>query len=204
MSPENEVCGGTPRQRPSLRSAKPAARLVAAVLLALSGLWPAPGPARAHAYIESSSPPDGARLQAAPDRVRITYTEPVETRVTKLTLIDAEGRTVPGTEQVSEGDMVLILKLPPLPPGRYTVKSNTLGKDGHPTEESIQFAVGRVTGPEAGPDAAQAPARDPAAEEYRAIKRVRAFGLGVLAAAMAIAAVPALRALRRRRGGGAG
>ncbi len=174
----------------------------AAVMAALALVLIAP-PARAHAYIESSTPVDGARLDTAPAEVRITYTEPIETRVTRLTLLDERGRPVAGTEQVSDGDMALILKLPPLPPGRYTVKSNTLGKDGHPTEETIQFVVGRSQGPEAQTLPPSAPSGD-ASEAYRAIRRIRIFGMAGIIVAAALVGVPALRTVRKRREHGEG
>lgn len=119
-----------------------AAAALAAAFVALAGA----GPVGAHAYVDTSEPRDGSVLEVPPAQVRITYAEPVEPNVTKLTLLGPDGKPVPGTTQVAEGDLVLVLRLPPLQPGTYAVRTDTLGKDGHPTREEIRFTVGQPAG----------------------------------------------------------
>lgn len=101
------------------------------------------GTAQAHAWIDTTTPADGAVLTEPPAQVRVQYTEPMEPRVTTLTLLDGRGKPVAGTRQTPEGDrnLALVLHLPELAGGKYTVKATTLGKDGHPTEETISFTV---------------------------------------------------------------
>ncbi|MFO7172764.1 MAG: copper resistance protein CopC [Bacillota bacterium] len=142
---------------------------LAALLLAV----PLAGSALAHAYVERSTPADGAELSAPPPEVRITFTEPLETEFSTLTLLDAQEQPVPGTAQAAEGDRTLVLRLPPLPDGVYKVRWQVLSKDTHVTDGSIQFAVGvplprtrpaepQVIGAPPGGSAQPAPSQPPA------------------------------------------
>lgn len=154
--------------------------------------------AQAHSYIESSVPRDGATLDVPPAEVRLTYTEPLEPRVTTLTLVDAQGRTVPGIRQTVEGNRTLILKLPPLSGGKYTVKTKTLGRDGHVTEETLQFTVnaprdnaGNALENAPAPALVKRPDRDappPAASRQRYFRPIALWG-SILAALVVIGSV---------------
>ncbi len=148
--------------RRSGESARAGVTVVAALFLTLVGLVsPRPGVVLAHSYIEVTDPADGSSLSHPPERVRVTYTEPVEAGITRLLLLDADGKPVPGTRQEAEGRLVLVLHLPPdLAPGTYTVRSETLGADGHPTVDEIRF---NVTGSAANPPGGGPAARDGAA-----------------------------------------
>lgn len=100
------------------------------------------GTARAHAYIERATPPDGSAMTTPPSEIRLVYTEPVEPSLATLTLYGRDGKPVPGTRLESEGNLVLLLRLPPLSEGPYTLLSKVLGADGHVTEETVSFYVG--------------------------------------------------------------
>lgn len=119
-------------------------------LLALAG-----GHARAHAYMDRSLPADGASLARPPAAVRIWFTEALETNVSLLRLLDSAGRPVPGTTQTAEGDSVLVLQVPPLKDGTYSVEYRVLSVDSHVTQGSIGFRVGTPAPP---PPPAVAPA----------------------------------------------
>lgn len=170
-----------------------------AILLAAAPLLLAAGLARAHAYIESSEPADGAVLAEPPAAVRVRYTEPIEPRLSALRLLDAEGRPVAGTGLASEGDRALVLKLPPLPEGKYTVESEVLAKDGHVYSEALQFTVAAAGEGKEGAAAAEGakPAPAPAAEEGKAASA--SGGTVLLAvAALLLAGGLAFLALKRR------
>lgn len=169
------------------------------------------GLAQAHARIESSVPENGATLADPPAEVRIRYTEPVEERLSTLTLLDAEGRPVPGTEP-ARGDAdarELILKLPRLSGGAYTVESQSLAKDGHVFKETIRFAVSeqQPTPAEAQPAGAEtapagpAPAPTSAGETPNDEKAPARIGPGeaVLGAAVLLLAGGILLGLLARR-----
>lgn len=106
----------------------------------LTAAWGAT--ALAHAYIERATPADGSAMSASPAEVRLVYTEPVEPGLSSVVLVDSRGRPVPGTRLESEGRLTLVLRLPPLAEGPYTVRARVLGADGHVTEETVSFYVG--------------------------------------------------------------
>lgn len=109
------------------------------------------GVADAQVRIERSVPEDGAVLTAPPSEVRVSYNAPVEPRLSTLTLLDARGRVVPGTEQVGEDGSTLVLRLPSLSPGaRYYVKSQAVGKDSSVSSELIRFSVQAPQSPATG------------------------------------------------------
>lgn len=121
------------------------------------------GPAEAHAYIERSTPTDGAAVFDSPSEIRVVFTEPVDPALSRLVLTDARGRAVEGTRQETAGnlDLELVLRIPHLPDGPYLLESKALGKDGHVTEETVQFYVGTpppdwksALAPDAAPGAA--------------------------------------------------
>lgn len=213
-----------PRAAASLLLPVASAALAALTALA-AALALAAGTALAHSYLEVTEPADGSTLPRPPERVRVTYTEPVEAGVTRLLLLDPAGKPVPGTRQEAEGRLVLVLHLPAdLAPGTYTLRSETLGADGHPTVDEIRFTVsapagkqpgaaagpaGKADGPSAGSAAAGKEAAPPAGETATARSELGTesliLGISLLALAGAIAAI-ALGSRRRssRGAGGAG
>lgn len=177
------------------------------------------GPALAHARIAGSVPENGAMLAEPPAEVRVRYTEVVEVRLSKLTLLDAEGRPVAGTKLAPEGDRELVLQLPPLPGGTYTVESQALAKDGHVFQETFQFTVAQTqpsppdTPPavvEPSPAAPASPAPVEAEPAPPAVAQAQAAGDGggparigtgeaVLGAALLLAGGILLGSLARRK-----
>src|SRR5437879_6479448 len=52
-------------------------------------------PAAAHAFLVSTDPPSGARLAATPSRIRLVFTEAVDTSGNRIELRDATGHRQP-------------------------------------------------------------------------------------------------------------
>lgn len=130
--------------------------------LALSG-----APALAHAVLLQSDPPAGAALDEAPGRVTLRFNEPVEVPFNPLAVHDQQGRRVDrGNARLDPGDpRVLVVDLPPLPAGFYTVTYRVTSADGHPVTGAYGFRVGTAAasapgegGPAAAPGAAPAAA----------------------------------------------
>ena len=74
-----------------------ARRMVVALwVMLLSGalLTVGAAPASAHAYLESSSPTDGASLVAAPTSIELRFSEHVVPESTEVTVEDTHGRRV--------------------------------------------------------------------------------------------------------------
>jgi methionine-rich copper-binding protein CopC len=125
------------------------AALVAALLLAAL----APGIAEAHAGVARSEPAAGAK-GAAPQQVKVWFTEPVDRAASTLTVVDAKGAHVDqGDKAQPAGDQTLLtvsLK-PGLPDGVYTVKWSALTEDNGKTSGEFQFGIGLSSAPAVAP-----------------------------------------------------
>jgi methionine-rich copper-binding protein CopC len=100
-------------------------------------------PAFAHAMLERASPLVGSEVAAAPHEITLTFTEGVEPLFSTIELRDAHGTAVatgkPRTEQGN--NRRLIVELPALGSGSYTVTWHATSVDTHKTEGSYQFTV---------------------------------------------------------------
>lgn len=100
-------------------------------------------PVLAHAMLVKAEPARRAALAKAPVQVRLWFNEEVEKDYAALTLLDESKRAL--TEvipQISADDpKSIVLPLPELPPGKYTVKFRVLSVDGHVVDSSYDFTV---------------------------------------------------------------
>jgi copper transport protein len=123
-------------------------RLVVALALAAAVSVGWVGTVSAHANLASSDPAEGADLQAAPDHVRLTFTEPPDPSpdISSIEVLNAAGAQVQqGSVQTIPGDRhSLQVALPPdLPDGVYTVSWHVVSTtDGHPSGGAFAFGVG--------------------------------------------------------------
>jgi copper transport protein len=103
-------------------------------------------PAGAHSFLRSSDPAASAVLPVAPNRVTLTFAEPLESSYTKAELFDASGTAIPGTTfGIDQTDRhSLILDLPTgLPNGTYSVVWRTLSSaDGHRARGYLPLTFG--------------------------------------------------------------
>lgn len=117
-------------------------------------------PAWAHANLERSEPPANAFLSAAPDAIRLWFTEPLEPAFSRFTLRDSRGEVVPtASSQVAADDpQQLFMPVSDLPDGLYTVAWRSLSRtDGHPAEGSFSFGINVPVSDLTGSTAAEAP-----------------------------------------------
>ncbi len=109
--------------------------LVAAALLA------AP-PALAHAFLAQASPSAGAELLVPPRAIRITFTEAVEPHFSSIEVRDAADKRVDTTNpHAGDAPKTLVVDLPKLPPGTYTVIWHAISVDMHKTEGKFTYSV---------------------------------------------------------------
>jgi methionine-rich copper-binding protein CopC len=97
----------------------------------------------AHAKLEKAMPPVGGTVASASE-IRLTFSEGVEPKFTKVTLTGPGGANAPlGAPTVEAGDQrVLIVPITkPLAPGAYTVHWRAVSVDTHHTQGSFQFTV---------------------------------------------------------------
>lgn len=101
-------------------------------------------PVAAHAEMRASSPAANASLPAAPDEVRLEFTEPVDADTAVVELLDVQRRPVAGVGQVrlEDGGLRIIVSSPELEAGIYVVRYQVLSTvDGHVTGGSFAFQV---------------------------------------------------------------
>ena len=100
-------------------------------------------PALAHSMLVKAEPPRRALLAKAPAQVRLWFNEEIEGDYASLVVLDAAKHAV--TEippQLAPDDpKSIVLPLPELVPGKYSVKFRVLSVDGHVVESNFDFTV---------------------------------------------------------------
>jgi len=104
-----------------------------------------PGAAWAHAFLDHAVPAVGAAVSAPPSTLQLFFSEPIEPRFSGVELATAAGRPI-ATDAAAidpRNPAALVLRLPPLAPGRYRVSWHVVSVDTHRTEGSYEFSVGQ-------------------------------------------------------------
>ena len=105
------------------------------------------GAAFAHAQLVASDPADGAVLAVAPEEIVLTFSEPVDPLVFRLS--DPTGRVemLPTAGSASGSDATrLVMKLPSgLVPGTHSLSWRVTSADGHPIGGGLLFSVGKAS-----------------------------------------------------------
>ena len=94
----------------------------------------------AHAILLGSDPVHGAILDASPLRVEFRFNAAIEQAVTRVDLLDLNKTATP-LRTVESGIDRVVVALPRLSPGVYTVVYKVLARDGHVTEGFIRFTI---------------------------------------------------------------
>ena len=111
-----------------------------AVILAM---WAHATPVLAHAQLVKAEPARRAVLDKAPTQIRLWFNEEIEGAYTSLSVLGANKKPVTDAkpEVVSDDPKSVVLPLPDLKPGKYTVKFRVLSVDGHIVDESFNYKV---------------------------------------------------------------
>lgn len=120
--------------------------VAAAVVITLGSAAPQ---ALAHSMLVKAEPPRRAVLAKAPEQVRLWFNEDIEGDYASLTVLDADKRPVTDAKPtlVSDDPKSIVLPLPELAPGKYSVKFRVLSVDGHVVDSAFDFTVkGKVQG----------------------------------------------------------
>ena len=111
-------------------------------MLVLASASVMPDRASAHAAFVAADPRPGIRLQAAPQRISLVFTEPVIERLSRVELRSADGRRYPLAHRAASGTRVLVIPKQTLPTGAYEVRWHTVSpRDGHALEGRFSFGV---------------------------------------------------------------
>lgn len=116
--------------------------LRAGLLVALLGMAVAVAPAFAHARLDSAVPASGSTVATAPASLRLRFTEAVVPHFCAVQVLDGQGRAVKvGAPKGEKGGRMLVVALPKLGPGSYTVVWHAVAEDTHKTEGRFGFTV---------------------------------------------------------------
>ncbi len=126
-------------RRPSRRGRAVA---VGCVLAVASAVLLIPSVASAHAVLVGSDPVDGARLDAAPQRITLEFNEPVEAIQDGIRLYDADGQRVGAVAAAAPTDRQVAVDVPALADGGYVVTWRVVSLDSHPISGVFTFTVG--------------------------------------------------------------
>jgi copper resistance protein C len=99
--------------------------------------------AHAHAFLERALPPVGSETTTPPHQIVLTFTEGVEPLFSTIELRDARGTALAaGKPHTEPGDnRKLVVDVPTLSAGRYSVIWHATSVDTHKTEGSYRFTI---------------------------------------------------------------
>ena len=97
----------------------------------------------AHAFLDRAEPRVGSKVDKPPESVRMWFTQQLEPAFSKVEVFNAEGKRVDKKDaHVDSSDRkLLVVSLPPLPPGTYKVSWRVVSVDTHPTKGDFKFVV---------------------------------------------------------------
>ncbi len=117
-------------------------RVILSIALVIS-MWVHAAPVLAHAQLVKAEPARRAALDKAPTQVRLWFNEEIEGAYTSLSVLGANKKPVTDAKPkvVPDDPKSVVLPLPDLKPGKYTVKFRVLSVDGHIVDESFNYKV---------------------------------------------------------------
>lgn len=96
----------------------------------------------AHTALSESTPPNGAMLSQAPDKLQLKYTENV--RLLRAKLMRGEEEVEINFHASAAQSKEFAIPLPTLEHGHYTVSWAVMGEDSHTVEGSFGFMLGMM------------------------------------------------------------
>lgn len=113
------------------------------LVLPLAALAAPLASAAAHPRLEQATPAADSRLGVPPRQVALTFNESLDLALTRVTLLrGAEPVRLDSLRLAPRDERTVIAAIPAvLAPGRYTVKWQVTGDDGHPVRGEFSFEV---------------------------------------------------------------
>jgi copper transport protein len=145
MGARRLTCVTRARDAPDGRPSRHTAVLILFVAALLAAALPAE--AGAHALFVRSEPADSTVLLRSPREVKLVFGEEISPEFSSVQVLDVRGKPVEDTAtRVDSGADAVLVSLPDLRPGPYTVAWRVLSEDdAHATDGSIVFGVGAGT-----------------------------------------------------------
>lgn len=161
-------------------------RLAALLLFAAFAALTSPSSAK-HATLVSSEPAANSRLTTSPTRVRLVYSEPVEGKLAKVTLVPmapSAGAPIVLRAGADPRDVhAVIAPVDSLGAGAYKVEWRVVSADGHPVDGAFTFSVGDTTLGTPPPPMPPEPVQSQAAEQPE-VWGPAAFGAPIIPAVL--------------------
>lgn len=97
----------------------------------------------AHAFLDHAEPKVGGTITNSPTEIKIWFTQNLEPAFSTLAVRDAHGGEVDKKDAHldDQNKSLLLVSLPPLPPGTYTVLWHAVSVDTHQTQGHFEFTV---------------------------------------------------------------
>jgi methionine-rich copper-binding protein CopC len=116
-------------------------RIVLSVLLTSAATILAATPALAHTVLESSTPANGASLDAAPDTVTLTFEEAVSLPADPISITGPDGAAWTVGAVTTSGASVTAPVRATGPAGQYTLRYRVIADDGDAVKGSVTFTL---------------------------------------------------------------
>lgn len=99
--------------------------------------------AHAHPRLLKSTPAADSRTADAPRAVALSFNESLDLALTRVTILRGETQVSPDSVHLAAGDDKTIVAAlgSALAPGRYTVRWQVTGADGHPVRGQFSFEL---------------------------------------------------------------
>ena len=97
----------------------------------------------AHSMLVKAEPPRRAVLTKSPSQVRLWFNEKIEGDYASLVVLDAQKQPLTDAKPTLAPDdqKSIVLPLPELAPGKYSIKFRVLSVDGHVVDSTFDFTV---------------------------------------------------------------
>lgn len=112
-------------------------------LLLLLGWFALPQRVTAHAFLQRTLPVAGTVVPASVSEVRLVFSEPVDVRADKVSVVSSAGQRVDRRDAhvAADDPLAVVVSLPTLNAGVYTVRYALVSSDTHPITGSFAFGV---------------------------------------------------------------
>jgi len=152
-------------------------------------------PSAKHATLVSSEPAANSHLASPPTRVRLVYSEPIEGKLAKVSIVPATAAPMVLRAGADPRDVhAVIAPVDALGAGSYKVEWRVVSADGHPVDGTFSFTVGDTTVSAAPAPVTPSPPTQPASPEEPEVWGPAAFGAPVIPAVLRGAGLGALMA----------
>ena len=117
-------------------------RVMVSIAIVIS-MWAHAAPVMAHAQLVKAEPARRAILDKAPTQIRLWFNEEIEGAYTSLSVRGANKKSVSDAKPrvVSDDPKSIVLPLPDLKPGKYSVEFRVLSVDGHVVDSTFDYTV---------------------------------------------------------------